>query len=170
MGISFVVDSNAGKLARWLRMIGYDTLFFRDIDDGQLVELALREGRVLVTRDTQIARRRVAENGSLRVVLTRDDDPRRQLRHVMQELGLDWQGTEFSRCLECNRPLAPRGPEEVRDLVPPFVFRTQARYTQCPSCGRVYWHGTHWQSMKRALEEIRAGTPGLPRCPGADRG
>ncbi len=170
MEISFVVDCNAGKLARWLRMMGYDTLFFRDIDDGQLVELALREGRVLVTRDTQIARRRVAVSGRLRVVLTRDDDPKRQLRHVMEELNLDWRGTEFTRCLECNRPLLPRGREEVKDLVPPYVFRTQAQYVQCPSCGRVYWQGTHWQRMKQALEEMRAGAPGLPPGPGAARG
>lgn len=170
MEISFVVDSNAGKLARWLRMMGYDTLFFRDIDDGRLVELALREGRVLVTRDTQIARRRAAVSGSLRVVLTREDDPRRQLLHVLAELDLDWRGMEFTRCLECNRPLLPRGREEVKGLVPPFVFRTQARYMQCPSCGRVYWHGTHWQRMKQALEEIGAGRPGLPRGPGGARG
>lgn len=170
MEISFVVDCNAGKLARWLRMMGYDTLFFRDIDDGHLVELALREGRVLVTRDTQIARRRVAVSGRLRVVLTRDDDPKRQLRHVMEELNLDWRGTEFTRCLECNRPLLPRGREEVKGLVPPYVFRTQAQYVQCPSCGRVYWHGTHWQRMKQALEEMRAGAPSLPPGPGPARG
>ncbi len=158
MEISFIVDSNAGKLARWLRMMGYDTLFFRDIDDGELVDMALREGRVLLTRDTQIARRRVAVNGDLRVIVPRDDDPKRQLLQVMRELRLDRRETEFTRCLECNRPLAPRTRDDVRGLVPPYVFRTQSQYTQCPSCGRVYWHGTHWQRMKQALEEIRAGS------------
>ncbi len=156
MEISFVVDSNAGKLARWLRMMGYDTLFFRDIDDGQLVELALREGRVVVTRDTQIARRRVAASGSLKVILTREDDPKKQLLQVMRALHLDWRETEFTRCIECNRRLVPRSSEEVKALVPPYVSRTQSRYMQCPSCGRVYWHGTHWQRMKQTLEEIRA--------------
>ncbi len=156
MALSFIVDSNAGKLARWLRMMGYDALFFRDIDDSRLIELALREGRVVVTRDTQIARRRVAADGSLRVILTREDDPKKQLLQVVEELDLDWRGSEFRQCLECNQPLTPRTRDEVRDLVPPFVFRTQHRYMQCSSCGRVYWPGTHWQRMKQSLEEIAA--------------
>jgi uncharacterized protein with PIN domain len=161
MEITFIVDSNAGKLARWLRMMGYDALFFNDIEDGRLVDMAMKEGRVVVTRDTQIAKRRVATNGSLRVILTRDDDPRRQLLQVMKELSLDCRQTQFTRCLECNRRLKPRSKEEVKDLVPPYVFSTQAQYMQCPSCNRVYWQGTHWQRMKNDLEEITAASSGL---------
>jgi uncharacterized protein with PIN domain len=160
MEITFIVDSNAGKLARWLRMMGYDTLFFKDIEDGRLVDMAMKEGRVVVTRDTQIAKRRVAANGSLRVILTRDDDPRKQLLRVMKELSLDCQQMQFTRCLECNRRLVSRSKEEVKDLVPPYVFRTQVQYMQCPSCSRVYWQGTHWQRMKNALEEITAASSG----------
>ncbi len=156
MGISFLVDSNAGKLARWLRMMGYDTLFFRDIEDGLLVDIAMREGRIVVTRDTQIAKRRVAANGCLRVILSRDDDPREQLRQVMTELKLDCHLKQFTRCIECNQVLTPRSKEEVKELVPPYVFRTQTQYMQCPSCLRVYWQGTHWQRMKKALEEVAA--------------
>ena len=158
MEITFIVDSNAGKLARWLRMMGYDTLFFNDIEDGHLVDMAMKEGRVVVTRDTQIAKRRVAANGSLRVILTRDDDPRHQLLQVMKELRLDCRQMQFTRCLECNRRLVPRSKEEVKDLVPPYVFRTQTQYVQCPSCSRVFWQGTHWQRMKGALEEIAANS------------
>ena len=154
MDMTFIVDSNAGKLARWLRMMGYDTLFFSDIEDGHLVDMAMKEGRVVVTRDTQIAKRRVAANGSLRVILTRDDDPRKQLLQVMRELSLDCRQTQFSRCLECNQRLDPRSREDVKGLVPPYVLLTQTQYMQCPSCRRVYWQGTHWQRMKRSLEEI----------------
>jgi uncharacterized protein with PIN domain len=160
MDTAFIVDSNAGKLARWLRMMGYDTLFFNDIEDGRLVDMAMKEGRVVVTRDTQIAKRRVAANGSLRVILTRDDDPRKQLLQVMKELSLDCRQMQFTRCLECNRRLKPRSKEEVKDLVPPYVFSTQTQYMQCPSCSRVYWQGTHWQRMKSALEEITAASSG----------
>jgi len=128
MEITFIVDSNAGKLARWLRMMGYDALFFNDIEDGRLVDMAMKEGRVVVTRDTQIAKRRVATNGSLRVILTRDDDPRRQLLQVMKELSLDCRQMQFTRCLECNRRLKPRSKEEVKDFVPPYVFSTQTQY------------------------------------------
>ncbi len=156
MEISFVVDCNAGKLARWLRMMGYDTLFFSDIEDGRLVDIAMKEGRVVVTRDTQIAKRRVAANGRLKVILIRDDDPQEQLRQVLKELNLDCHLRQFTRCLECNQRLVSRGREDVKDLVPPYVFRTQTQYMQCPSCLRVYWQGTHWQRMKRALEEVTA--------------
>lgn len=160
MEITFIVDSNAGKLARWLRMMGYDTLFFSDIEDGHLVDMAMKEGRVVVTRDTQIAKRRVAANGSLKVILSRDDDPKQQLLQVLKELNLDCRQLQFTRCLECNQRLVYRSKEEVKDLVPPYVFRTQTQYMQCPSCSRIYWQGTHWQRMKRALEEIAAKAAG----------
>ena len=160
MEITFIVDSNAGKLARWLRMMGYDTLFFSDIEDGHLVGMAMKEGRVVVTRDTQIAKRRVAANGSLEVILSRDDDPKQQLLQVLKELNLDCRQLQFTRCLECNQRLVSRSKEEVKDLVPPYVFRTQTQYMQCPSCSRIYWQGTHWQRMKRALEEIAAKAAG----------
>jgi uncharacterized protein with PIN domain len=160
MEITFIVDSNAGKLARWLRMMGYDTLFFNSIEDGRLVDIALKEARVVVTRDTQIAKRRVAASGNVKVILSREDDPRRQLLQVMKELNLDCRETQFTRCLECNQILLPRSKDEVEDLVPPYVFRTQTQYMQCPSCRRVYWQGTHWQRMKQALEEITADSSG----------
>ena len=160
MEITFIVDSNAGKLARWLRMMGYDTLFFSDIEDGHLVDMAMKEGRVVVTRDTQIAKRRVAANGSLKMILSRDDDPKQQLLQVLKELNLDCRQLQFTRCLECNQRLVSRSKEEVKDLVPPYVFRTQTQYMQCLSCSRIYWQGTHWQRMKRALEEIAANSAG----------
>ncbi|OGO08089.1 MAG: hypothetical protein A2Y61_01670 [Chloroflexi bacterium RBG_13_60_13] len=160
MEFTFIVDSNAGRLAKWLRMMGYDTLFFSDIDDGHLVDIALREGRVVLTRDTQIARRRPVANGQLKVILTKSDDPKEQLHQVVSELKLDCSSRQFTRCLECNRNLAPRSRDEVADIVPPYVFRTQHQYMQCPSCLRVYWQGTHWQRMKKALEKVSQGDNG----------
>ncbi len=156
MAISFVVDSNAGKLAKWLRMMGYDAQFFNNIEDSLLVDIAVREGKVLLTRDTQIAQRRLATNGRLKVILTRNDDPKEQLRQVISELKLDCQVGQFTRCLECNQVLVNRSKEEVKDLVPPYVFRTQNSYRQCPSCLRLYWQGTHWERMRKALAAIVA--------------
>ncbi len=150
----FIVDSNAGKLARWLRMMGYDALFFNNIDDAHLIDLALKGGRVVLTKDTQIVKRRVATNGQLKVVLTPDDDPKQQLRQVVKELKLDCRLGQFTRCLECNQSLVTRSKEEVKELVPPYVFRTQTQYMQCPACLRVYWRGTHWQRMKEELEGL----------------
>ena len=100
MEISFAVDSNAGKLARWLRMMGYDTLYFKNIDDSELVRIALRENRVILTRDTQIMKRRVVTNGQIKAILPQSGDPREQLYQVATELNLDYRQRQFTRCLE----------------------------------------------------------------------
>lgn len=154
METRFAVDSNAGKLARWLRMMGYDALFFRNIEDGALIDIALEEGRVVLTRDSQLMKRRVVTGGQVTAILLQNADPREQLRQVVQRLNLDSRLNRFTRCLECNQNLVPRTKEEVRGLVPPHVFRTQEQYMQCPSCLRVYWQGTHWERMKRELEKL----------------
>lgn len=147
----FVVDANVGKLARWLRMIGYDTMFINDIDDDMLVAIGLGEKRVLLTKDTQIMLRRVVTSGKLRALLIKDDDAKTQLRQVVETMKLN-RRRQFTRCLECNEPLVPRSKDDVRDLVPPYVFQTQSQYVQCPVCNRIYWRGTHWQRMNYELE------------------
>jgi len=155
--IRFIADSNVGKLARWLRIMGYDTLFIKNIDDGRLVDIALEEERVILTRDTQIMARRAISNGMLKAVLCREDDPGEQLRRVVETLQLDCRSALFRRCLECNEVLVPRDKEEVEGLVPPYVFRTQAQYMQCPACQRIYWRGTHWQRMTEELGRLMEG-------------
>ena len=87
-------------------------------------------------------------------VLLEDDDPKAQLRHIVHALNLDYKAKPFSICLECNRDLLKRARDEVRDLVPPYVFKTQEQYMECPSCHRIYWQGTHWAAMRRELERF----------------
>jgi uncharacterized protein with PIN domain len=152
--VRFIVDSNVGRLARWLRIAGFDTLFIKGIDDNRLVRIALDENRVLATRDTQIMKRRVAATGRLKVIFIRDDGVKSQLRQVFSALNLAGQVSPFSLCIECNEPLAPRAREEVENLVPPYVYQTQTQYMQCPACRRVYWRGSHWERMARELDEI----------------
>ena len=149
----FIVDANVGKLARWLRMLGYDTIFINDIDDGELVSIALRERRVVVTRDTQIMLRRVVTSGRVQAVLIEVDDPRDQFRQLSRAVKLDREH-KFTRCLECNQPLEPRSRDEVEGLVPPYVFNTQTQYQQCPDCKRIYWQATHWKNMSQVLDRL----------------
>ncbi len=146
-----------GKLAKWLRMIGYDALFFEGSSDSHMIATALAENRVILTRDTQIMRRRVVTSGRLRAILIQSDEPEQQMRQVMDTLKLDCQFQPFSICLECNQPLLERSKEEVKDLVPPYVFQTQSQYMECPACHRIYWRGTHWQAMTRKLEHLVKG-------------
>ena len=146
-----------GKLAKWLRIMGYDTLFFNGTNDADLVAMALAEGRVILTRDTQIMRRRVVTSGQLKAILINSDEPEQQMHQVIDTLNLDCQFRPFALCLECNQPLLERSKQEVKDLVPPFVFQTQSQYMECPACHRIYWRGTHWQAMTRKLEKFITG-------------
>ncbi|MDY6833188.1 MAG: Mut7-C RNAse domain-containing protein [Chloroflexota bacterium] len=150
----FIADCNVGKLARLLRMMGYDTLFFRHIEDCDLVDIALEEHRIILTRDTQIALRRVVVSGQLKAILLDSDDHKEQLHQLLKLMGLKCDKTPFTRCLECNDSLVPKSKDEVSHLVPLYVLHTQTNYMQCPSCDRVYWRGTHWRNMIEDLQKI----------------
>ena len=152
--LKFIVDNNVGKLAKWLRIMGYDTLFFSSRNDAHLITTALAEGRVILTRDTQIMKRRVVTSGKLRAILIQSDKPELQIHQVIDSLNLDCQFRPFTICLECNQYLVTRNKQEVENLVPPYVFRTQNQYMQCPTCHRIYWRGTHWQAMTQKLEDF----------------
>lgn len=153
MRARFILDTNVGKLARWLRMLGYDTLFINDVDDNELIAIGLNDKRVLLTKGTQIMLRRVVTSGRLKAVLIEDDNPKDQLRQVARVMKID-QERKFTRCLECNKLLVPKGKDEVRALVPAYVFKTQSQYFQCHACQRIYWRGTHWQRMNREMEAL----------------
>jgi uncharacterized protein len=146
----FLADCNVGRLARWLRALGYDASYHARIDDSELVREAAAENRVLLTRDRDLTKRRVIQTGVVRAILIRDDDVTRQLRQVFAELGLELKEA-LTRCIECNSELESRVPAMVAGRVPPYVRRTQSRYSECPECGRIYWAGTHWQRMREVL-------------------
>ncbi len=138
-------------------MMGYDARLFDHGEDSRMIRIALNEERVILTRDTQIMKRRVVTTGRIRAVLISSDRHAQQIRQVIDSLHLGKEARPFSRCLECNQPLVARTREEVADLVPPHVFRTQDQFVQCPACHRVYWKGTHWQAMTRRLEMLGQG-------------
>ncbi len=152
--LKFIVDCNVGKLVKWLRLMGYDTRFFDGSDDSQLVAIAQAEGRVILSRDTRIMKRRVITSGQLKAVLIHSDEPERQIHQVIDALDLDCRFRPFTLCLECNQPLVEKNKEEVEELVPPYVFQTQSQFMQCPACRRIYWRGTHWQAMSQRLEKF----------------
>lgn len=143
-----------GKLAKWLRMMGYDSLFFNGDDDSQMVRQALAEGRMILTRDSGIMKRRVVNNGRLKALLIESEEPERQMQQVMTSLALMKNLRPFTLCLECNHPLVERSHEEVKGRVPPHVYKTQTQYMECPACHRIYWRGTHWEAMTRKLEKL----------------
>lgn len=149
----FIVDSNVGKLAKWLRMLGYDAVFFEG-DDAYMIDRALKENRVILTRDTQVMKRGVITRGRLKAILIDSDRPELQIQQVIESLHLDSQSRLFTICLECNYPLEERSKEEIKGRVPPYVFQTQQQYMECPVCHRIFWRGTHWQAMLHKLERL----------------
>ena len=155
MEIKFIVDNNVGKLARWLRLIGYDTVLFKQKDDAIMIKTALGDNRVVLTKDTQFTKRRLVTNGQLKAILIKQDNPKTQIQEVVKALNLNYNFKPFSLCLECNQTLVPRVKEEVQSLIPPHVFQTQTQYTECPACHRIYWQGTHWQAMVKKLQDLQ---------------
>ena len=135
-------------------MMGFDSLFFSGEDDSQMVRQALAEGRVLLTRDTGIMKRRVVTGGRLKAILMESEEPEQQMRQLAATIDIKTQSRPFTICLECNRLLINRKPAEVKDKVPPYVYKTQKQYMECPGCHRIYWQGTHWKAMLNKLNRI----------------
>jgi len=149
----FVADSMLGRLARWLRAMGYDTLYLRGARDGDLLELATRERRTLLTRDLRLAR----TGGEAAAYQVRADRLDAQLAEVVAAFGLDPEADPLSRCLECNHVLTALEAGDLRGRVPPHILASHRRFSGCPACGRVYWEGSHAQRMRNRLRAIAPG-------------
>lgn len=149
--MKFIADRMLGKLAKGLRMLGYDTLYYRGEDTDQLIQWARDEGRVILTRNTKLVPKR-PEDHILRIT---EDKPSLQLRELIQKgiISLDKERL-FSRCLLCNVLLHEIPPEEAEGKVPDFIFYQQKAFSRCPQCLRIYWQGSHPDNMKRRLEEL----------------
>lgn len=145
----FVVDAMLGRLARWLRIMGFDVLYPKDLSDDQLVALVNQEERTLLTKDERLLREKKVDGYLVRSQRWED-----QLREVLDEFRLRDQVAPFSRCLECNRLLEVVSKAEVAECVPDRVYQVQDRFYRCSSCHRVYWNGTHVERMVKKLESI----------------
>ena len=143
--MKLLADSMLGSLGKWLRLLGYDTAMARDEPDAVLVRQARAEGRVILTRDRQLARRR-----GVRVLLVLEDDLEAQLDQVATDLDLP-PPQPGSRCPDCNEMLVEQQAHQVAGDVPPHVLRTQEGFRRCPVCRRVFWRGTHWQGVAEKL-------------------
>ena len=148
-GRRFAVDRMMGRLARWLRVLGHDVAYGPHLARRTLVDCARREGRLLLTRDTQLLR----DPQLPPHLFITSDHFRLQLREVAAAVPLGGRAL-FQRCLECNRLLEDVSREEARERVPPFVWATTERFLTCTSCGRLYWPATHHEHMRRELTDL----------------
>jgi uncharacterized protein len=150
----FVADGHLGKLARHLRMAGFDTLWTNDWDDDAIVQIAAVQARTILTRDKGMLRRREVERG----YFVRATESEAQLGEVIRALQLEPLLAPFTRCRECNVPLEEVAKDAVLDRIPDKVRGFYDRFKRCPGCDRVYWEGTHFERMKGVLEKMVSGT------------
>jgi len=148
--MKFITDRTLGKLAKWLRILGYDTVYYRGAIDRSMLEKGRRERRIVLTRRRDMAERQFA--GRMKIVMA--DGVTAQLREVIDELELAPSRDDlFTRCLSCNTCLHPADRQLVKGSVPPYVLQTQTDFRICSLCRRIYWPGTHRDNMLRFLTE-----------------
>ena len=142
----FVVDSMLGSLARWLRMLGYDTAYAKDLDDEEIIRLAKDEGRTIVTRDRELASKPGA-------ILMTEEELELQLRVIHEKVSLTMDESSI-RCSSCNGTLVNLPKEEASELVPKGALESNDLFWRCESCGKAYWRGTHWIGIMERLRRL----------------
>ncbi len=168
----FIVDSMLGDLARWLRLLGYDTLYYRNAPDPRIVREALEQGRIIVTRDRGLAI--LARKRGARVVLLHGESLEEMLAELHLRAGVAlYAEPSRSRCPLCNAPLRHVPKHEVKDRVPPEVYARYEDFWVCTRCGQVYWRGSHWRKIEETLAKARDAAERLasrrPRRGGAGK-
>ena len=145
--IRFIADAMLGRLARWLRLLGFDTLYYPGISDSDLLKIALRDGRYLLTRDTHFLKMK-----NLRTLwFVQSDDPSEQVREVIERCAR--KKPLPGRCARCNGILSVVDTKDtVRDMVPEYVFLNCSNFLKCRACGNVYWEGTHLKKFRKMLD------------------
>lgn len=154
----FVLDGHLGTLARYLRILGFDTLYRNDFDDAELARISHDEKRVLLTRDVGLLKRNLVTRG----LFLRATDPRHQLVEVTSRLDLYRALRPFRRCVRCNAVVHPVPRSALQGRVEPAVLGRFRRFRQCSGCGQIYWPGSHYDRMLAMIDALRAtaGQPG----------
>lgn len=146
----FVLDVHLGKLARYLRLLGFDALYRNDFDDPTIIAISREERRIILTRD-----RGILKNGSVtHGYWLRETESREQLREVVRILDLKEDIRPFTRCMKCNGALQPVDKREILEQLPPRVREAYEEFVRCEGCGKVYWAGTHFERMKEIIGEL----------------
>lgn len=147
----YLTDGSLSKLAKWLRIIGYDTIVYPHEAGRDMLNLANSEKRIVLTRRGDMPERQF----SGKLYFVKSIDVGNQLREVISEFSLTIKKEKmFSICLQCNEKLHPVNKDEVYNLVPPFVFANCSAYNKCPGCQRIYWEGTHRRNSLQLLKEL----------------
>jgi uncharacterized protein with PIN domain len=147
----FVLDTHLGRLATYLRMIGFDALYANACEDAELAAISRDQRRILLTRDVGLLKRGAITHG----YFVRETNSRRQLAEIVRRFDLARLAKPFTRCMRCNTPLEIATKEEVRDRLPLRAAAQFDEFRRCPGCGRVYWQGSHYRRMADWISEMK---------------
>ncbi len=148
--IRFIADVHLGRLARYLRMVGFDTAYQTTLSDPEIIRMSGRDRRIILTRDRGLLRDGRVTHG----YLVRHTHATCQLREVVDQFHLSRHFSPFTRCLPCNGLIEPIESDKVGERAPKAILDTHTRFFECQLCGRVYWQGSHVHRMVRMLEEL----------------
>jgi len=148
--MKFILTKELGRLARWMRILGFDTIYFKSDNIGTLIVEALRENRIIITR-----RKQKIEGLEKQIVAIEGIELEEQLKEVREKLNLEIDEEKmFTRCTICNQILEEVEKEEIKNLVPEYVYKTQKFFMRCPRCKKIYWQGTHWGNVKEVIAKL----------------
>jgi len=146
----FILDTHLGKLAGYLRMLGFDTLYRNDYPDDELARVSAQETRILLTRDLGVLKRGIVTYG----YFVRETDPRLRLEEINQRYNLVEHAEPFKHCMRCNGLLHPVEKQSVLDQLPSDVVQYYDTFHQCDDCQQIYWKGSHYQKMEQMITDI----------------
>jgi uncharacterized protein with PIN domain len=148
--VKFIADAMLGRLARWLRILGYDVVYESVISDDDLIARALKESRVILTMDRNLVERKSAKNS----LFIESSDYKEQLRQVIIRYNIDYKSRIFTRCILCNEHIDTIEKERIKNIVPQYVYMNHDKFYNCRRCSRIYWSGTHRIKIISKLNEI----------------
>ncbi|MBS7648414.1 Mut7-C RNAse domain-containing protein [Candidatus Bathyarchaeota archaeon] len=152
--MEFVVDGMLGKIARWLRMLGYDTKYCNNMSDDEILKVAFKEKRIILTRDYQFFRK--ANFHGVRAIFIEGKTHIEKLADLSRQLNIDLEiNIDKSRCPKCNARIMPISKEEVKAKIPASTYKIYDEFWICTDCGQVYWKGSHWKKINNALNQAR---------------
>lgn len=150
----FIADAMFGKLARWLRMSGYDTLYCDSYDDSDIISLAKKEKRVIITRDKKLFRKAIKRG--IKVIFLPARDFVTNLKILEKEHGLNFHAEPiFARCAVCNGELEKIGKEEAEENKVIEKISRKYELWRCRECKKIYWHGSHWKNIEKIIERVK---------------
>jgi uncharacterized protein with PIN domain len=148
--VRFVADIHLGRLAKYLRLLGFDTIYDRDLEDSKIISISLSQNRIILTRDKGILKNRRITHG----YWIRSADPRKQLAEIVSKFDLRKLFNPFTRCLECNSLIINVPKEEIFAELLPKTRKYYNVFHICPDCGRIYWEGSHFEKMNQFVESL----------------